>query len=458
MLWHFYHLLVKLKEDNLYLRLVQRFLPSPFSIAVILTVVTFTVAWVLTDSKDGSTPYAIQLVEFWEKGFWELLSFSMQMVLILVLGHTLALSTVADRFLSILTKYCNSTASAAAIISLLSISISFINWGLCLIIGAVFARKVGEYAKKNGLSMNYPLLGAAGYSGLMTWHGGFSGSAPLKVAEANHFLVGTIGQISISETVVSPMNLTAWALLVTLVPLLFYYLGRKSTPTDLPIQSTATAAHISKDVVGAEKLDHSKVLAYVLGGVITLFSVYKVLVSDQTGLSFINLNYINFLLFGLCLLAHGSIHAFLMAISQAVVGSTGIIIQFPLYAGIMGIMKYSGLVLIFSDFFIQISSPTTFPVFTLISAAIVNTFVPSGGGQWAVQGPIVCNAALELGVSVNKTIMALSYGDQLTNMLQPFWALPLLGITNLKAKDILPYSFLVMMVGLLIFIGVLLVF
>jgi len=121
-------------------------------------------------------------------------------------------------------------------------------------------------------------------------------------------------------------------------------------------------------------------------------------------------------------------------------------------------MKYSGLVLIFSDFFIQISSPTTFPVFTLISAAIVNTFVPSGGGQWAVQGPIVCNAALELGVSVNKTIMALSYGDQLTNMLQPFWALPLLGITNLKAKDILPYSFLVMMVGLLIFIGVLLVF
>lgn len=446
-----------MKEDHLYLRLVHKLLPSPFSIAIILTIVTYIIAWIFTDSTDLSTPYALQLLGFWEQGFWELLSFTMQMVLILVLGHTLALSNLADRALNLLTKYCQDTASAAAIISLLSIGVSFINWGLCLIIGAVFARKVGEYAKKNVIGMNYPLLGAAGYSGLMTWHGGFSGSAPLKVAESNHFLAETIGQIPISDTVFSSMNLTAWGLLITLIPLLFYYLGKKSGVTELPSISSDVGM-ANTNLTGAEKLDHSRFLALIIGGVVVLFSIYKVVISEQSGFSFINLNYINFVLFGLCLIAHGTIYRFLKAVQEAVIGATGIIIQFPLYAGIMGIMKYSGLVLIFSDFFIQISTPVTFPIFTLISAAIVNTFVPSGGGQWAVQGPIVCNAALSLGVPINKTIMALSYGDQLTNMLQPFWALPLLGITKLKAKDILPYSFLVMILGLIIFAGVLLLF
>lgn len=446
-----------MKENHLYLRLVKNLLPSPFSIAIILTVVIYGVAWFWTDSKVSTTPYALELLGYWEKGFWELLSFSMQMVLILVLGHTLALSSVADRALNILTKYCNNTASAAAIISLISIGISFFNWGLCLIIGAVFARKVGEYAKKSAFGLNYPLLGAAGYSGMMTWHGGFSGSAPLKVAESNHFLIESIGQISINETVLSSMNLTAWTLLIILVPMLFYYLGSRSNDTAIP-NFFSTHRETKTKVSGAERLDHSKLLAYFLGGVIMLFSLYKIASSDQNSLTFINLNYINFVLFGLCLVAHGTIQAFLTAIQQAVVGATGIIIQFPLYAGIMGIMKYSGLAIIFSDFFIQISTPTTFPIFTLISAAIVNTFVPSGGGQWAVQGPIVCNAALALGIPINKAIMALSYGDQLTNMLQPFWALPLLGITQLKAKQVLPYSFLVMILGFLIFTSVLLMF
>jgi short-chain fatty acids transporter len=447
-----------MKEDHLYLRLVKHLLPSPFSIAIVLTLVTYLVAWLLTDSgQDTTTPYAIELLGFWEQGFWELLSFSMQMVLILVLGHTLALSSFADRVLNMLTKYCTDTASAAAIVSLISISVSFFNWGLCLIVGAVFARKVGEYAKQHALTINYPLIGAAGYSGLMTWHGGFSGSATLKVAETDHFLVETIGQIPINETILSPMNLTSWALLIVIIPAIFYYLGSKSSSMHLPDFHLAEEKKVAK-VQGAERLDHSKLATYALGGIILCFSLYQLISSDQSSLSIINLNYINFVLFGLCLTAHGTIHAFSIAMQKAVSGATGIIIQFPLYAGIMGIMKYSGLVLIFSDFFIQIATPTTFPIFTLLSAAIVNTFVPSGGGQWAVQGPIICNAAMTLGIPVNKAVMALSYGDQLTNMLQPFWALPLLGITQLKAKDILPYSFIVMLVGLLIFTGVLLIF
>jgi short-chain fatty acids transporter len=126
-------------------------------------------------------------------------------------------------------------------------------------------------------------------------------------------------------------------------------------------------------------------------------------------------------------------------------------LQFPLYAGIMGMMKYSGLTDVFTQFFIDISTTETFPLFTMISAGIVNFFVPSGGGQWAVQGPVIVEAAQNLGVPVSKAVMALAYGDQLTNMIQPFWALPLLAITGLKAGDILKYSFRIMIAGLLLF-------
>ena len=155
---------------------------------------------------------------------------------------------------------------------------------------------------------------------------------------------------------------------------------------------------------------------------------------------------------------HKTFINFLRAVDNAIVGSSGILIQFPLYFGIMGIINQSGLTLLMSNFFINISNEITFPIFTFISAGIVNIFVPSGGGQWAIQGPIIVEAATQLGVSIPKSIMALAYGDQLTNMLQPFWALPLLGITGLKAKDILPYTLILFIVGFSIFIFGLLFF
>ena len=120
--------------------------------------------------------------------------------------------------------------------------------------------------------------------------------------------------------------------------------------------------------------------------------------------------------------------------------------------GIMGIMKSSGMVVMISDFFSSIATATTLPIYTFFSAGLVNLFVPSGGGQWAIQGPIVIESALKLGVPLPKAIMALAYGDQITNMLQPFWALPLLGITKLKAKEILPYTLILMVVGIVVYI------
>ena len=161
---------------------------------------------------------------------------------------------------------------------------------------------------------------------------------------------------------------------------------------------------------------------------------------------------------GLALILHVNFTNFLSAVEEAIKGASGILIQFPLYFGIMGIMRDSGMVVEIANFFVSISNETTLPIFTFFSAGLVNIFVPSGGGQWAVQGPIVVESALQLGVPLPKAIMALAYGDQLTNMLQPFWALPLLGITKLKANEILPYTLMVMVLGAIIFIGGLLLF
>lgn len=451
----------------------KTFLPAPFTIAVILTIITLVLAFTLSSSEATGIARITKVLGFWEQGLWNapLLVFAMQMMLILVLGHTLALTKPIDVIIGYATRYCNNTANAAAIVTLLTVLVALFNWGLGLIFGAILARKVGEYAVKNDIDINYPLIGAAGYAGMMVWHGGISGSAPIKVAEDGHItsLMSSIvsteqlqllpNSISFSETVFGNMNLAAVLLAIIVLPTFMYFLGKKSSVGSyLPIEKTELDLK-SIDVSGAERLDHSNYFGLAIGAIITVYCTYlAVSVFPEKGFGFINPNYINLLLLGLCLLLHRSFFKFLTAIDQAIGGASGILIQFPLYFGIMGIMNSSGLVQLFSDFFVEISNETTFPIFTLLSAGIVNIFVPSGGGQWGVQGPIILQAALELGANIPKSIMALAYGDQLTNMLQPFWALPLLGITGLKAKEILPYTVALMGVGTILFVSVLLIF
>jgi short-chain fatty acids transporter len=438
------------------IRVFKALLPAPFTIAVVLTLVTFVLAYFL--SPEQETP--LSLIAYWEKGLWNspLLVFAVQMMLMLVLGHVLALTKTISHWIDKATLFCSNTAQAAAWVTLLTLIVSFFNWGLGLVFGAIFARKVGEYATKNNIPLNYPLIGAAGYSGLMVWHGGISGSAPIKIAEKGHFLEEQMGVISQSETIFSNMNISISLVLLIVLPSLMYVLGKKGESRIIKLKTTPIENE-KVEIEGAERLDHSKILAYLFGGIIVFYCMYKALILPQElSLSFITPNFINLFLLGLGILLHKNFYHFLKGVNQAISGASGILIQFPLYFGIMGIMNSSGLVGVFSDFFVSISNATTFPIFAFISAGIVNVFVPSGGGQWGVQGPIIIEAASQLNVPYWKAVMALAYGDQLTNMLQPFWALPLLGITGLKAKDILPYSLLLLLVGGSIFVIGLLLF
>jgi len=381
----------------------------------------------------------------------------MQMMLMLVLGHTLALTKPVHNLITKATLYCTNTSKAAATVTLLTIIVSLFNWGLGLIFGAIFARKVGEHFSKEGKKINYPLIGAAGYSGLMVWHGGISGSAPIKIAEAGHFLENKIGVISQGETIFSTMNVVVSFSLIILLPLLMYWIGKRNPGKIIKLQIKEEEKIIKAK--GAEHLDHSNILAYIFGGMIVTISIYNfIFQSNYMSFSFLTPNYINLLLLGLAIIMHKSFYNFLNAVDKAISGASGILIQFPIYFGIMGIMNHSGMVDIMSELFVNISNKTTLPIFTFISGAIVNIFVPSGGGQWAVQGPIIVEAAIKLGVDIPKNIMALAYGDQLTNMLQPFWALPLLGITKLKAREIIPYTLIIMCAGIIIFVSALMIF
>jgi len=167
---------------------------------------------------------------------------------------------------------------------------------------------------------------------------------------------------------------------------------------------------------------------------------WRVFFNGAQDWSFVDLNFVNFTLLALGLLFFGSLSNYVNSLSHALKGATDIIIQFPFYAGILGMMKYSGLLVLLADDMVSRSGPDFFPLFSFLSAAMVNFFVPSGGGQWAIQGPVMMEAAQKLGIDIPKMIMAFAYGDQLSNMLQPFWALPLLSITGIPAKEIFKYT------------------
>ena len=467
------------KKDfsSTFIKVFRTLLPSPFAIAIVLTLVTVAMCVMFGEFGNDIAGLAKlkQVGQWWENGLWNgpFMIFAMQAMIMLVLGHILTLCRPIAWLINKATAtFCTSTATAAFVVTLFTVIAGWLNWGVGLIFGAIFARKVAEYAVAHNVRLNYPIIGACGYVGLMVWHGGLSGSSMFKISEPGHLaemmdglmdpaaIAALPNAIPYSETVFTSMNLTVTLALLILLPLTMWFIGKRSKPQEIVLPVSTFSSEIkTEEVLGAEKLDYSKILGIGVGVIILIVAVISAIDHPQfSSAGFIQPNWINLTLLGLCLTLHARFISFLRATDDAISGAAGILIQFPLYFGIMGLMKSSGMVHMMSDFFVSISNETTYPIFTFISAGVVNIFVPSGGGQWAVQGPIIVQSAQDLGVSLHKSILAMAYGDQLTNMLQPFWALPLLGITGLKAKDILPYTLILMLVGIAIFVSALLIF
>lgn len=438
---------------NFFDRLVQRYLPDAFLFAVILTLLVFVMGIFMT----GSTP--IQMVQYWGSGFWDLLAFSMQMALVVVTGYMLANTQIVKSILKKISMLAKSPIQAIMLVTVIATIASLINYGFGLVVGALMAIQIAKRVP----SVDYRLLVASAYSGFLVWHGGFSGSTPLLIATEGHFLEEQIGIIKVTETLFSSFNLFIVFVLLVTLPLLNAYLmkTREKTQITNPVidwdddefdkkaEEAATVAETPSD-----RIENSFIISLLIGLLGVSYIVYHFVVNGFD----LNLNIVNLTMLFLGIILHRTPRRFLNSVNDAVKNVGGIIIQFPFYAGIMGMMVASGLSEQLSMMFVNISTEFTFPLFTFISAGIVNFFIPSGGGQWAVQGPIMISAGMELGVSNAKTAMAVAWGDAWTNMIQPFWALPLLAIAGLKVKDImgfcviiLIYSFFPIAIGLLLF-------
>lgn len=445
---------------------MQKFLPDAFLFAVVLTVIVFVFGMIAT----GQGP--LDMLKHWGKGVWGLLAFSMQMVLVLVTGHVLALAPPFKKLLIKLAGIPKTPFQGIALVTIVSYVACILNWGFGLVIGAIYAKEIAKKLK----GIDYRLLIASAYAGFVWWHAGFSGSIPLSISTqpaAGAAIANTGGTMTqaaaITQTLFSPTNLFIILATLIVLPILTTMMHPKNEEDVVSIDPSLLAEEetpkLTKEQIAAmspaEKLENLPIINLALGA---MGVVYIVLYFSGLASFNLDLNIVNFIFLIAGVILHWTPRSLLNAVGEAAKGAGGIVLQFPLYAGIQAMMVGANaatgvsLASVISSFFVGISTVKTLPFFTFLSAGIVNFFVPSGGGQWAVQGPVMLPAAQELGVELPRVAMAIAYGDSWTNMIQPFWALPALGIAKLGARDIMGYTLIVLVVtgiiagaGLLLF-------
>jgi len=475
-------------------RAFRRIVPDPYVIAVLLSLVVALLALTLgtfpklaaTDLTPSLLDKCSALLGAWgsSDGLWRFLAFSMQMCLVMVTGHALAESKPIRRILARVSSLPRTASTGVATVAAVTCATSILNWGLGLIVGAIVARDIARSLHHRRVPAHYPLLVAAGFTGMMIWHGGLSGSAPLTMTTADNALkvvgkdtlarlgeVGYSSGIPLDKTTFSSMNAIVTLGLLVLIPLVMALLAPKSdrdiqtiaelAPKALTDETDPDFAAQTRESPGQSRLEgwipdaleRSRLICWLLA--LPLIGVFArfVLTSDPRTLG---LNEIACLMMGAGLILHGSLRSYAKAAEGAGAGCVGVVLQFPLYGGVVAMLITSGLDRVIAERIAAGASHTTLPVFTFFAAGVLNTFIPSGGAQWGVQGPIAIESALKLGVDPARMVLAVAYGDQITNMLQPFWALPLLAITGAKARDIVGYCAVVMLAGGIFVIGCLL--
>ena len=429
-----------------FVRVAERWMPDPLVIAIGLTMVCFCAAVILT-------PFGpLETVDAWGEGYWSLLEFTAQMILMLALGHVVAHTRPVHKFLLWIASRVSSARMAYIGLTLLSAACSLISWGLGLVVPAVLARIIAENCRERGIRIHFPLLVACGYCGFLVSMQGLSASIPLILNTPDHFLIDKIGLIGLEHTIFSPWSITIVLAIVIVLPIIL----SMSAPDDEDIIEMPVSANVDKEenlsvdpanMTPSEKLENMRLLTFALGAFGAIYSGHYFWVGGS-----LNLNSLNMVFVVLGLLFADSTRHYVELLSNAAKVAGPFLIQYPLYAGLMGIMAASGLAEMFVNGFISISTAETLPIWTFFSAALLNLFIPSAGGQWAVQGPIMVEAALQLGTDIPRVAMSVAVGEVWTNAIQPLYAVPVLAIAGLHIRDIMGYMVLALMVNGVIYI------
>jgi short-chain fatty acids transporter len=434
-------------------RYAERYIPNPYLYAVVLTFITVAAALIWTASTPG------QVIDAWYKGIWDILAFALQMALVLVTGVTLAAAPLVKKLLRRLAAVPAGQTGAAITVFLAAALGSWLNWGFGLVVGALVAREIAKRLE----DVDFSFLVAAAYMGFMVWASGLSSSIALATAtpgSALNIVEKVTGQVAgFDQTIFTAYNLVPVVLLLILIPLALRFMG----PHVREMKRVDRTALIAQDEEGtpparprtfATRLEDAWSLSLLL---VLMGAYYEVHTIGQKGFH-LDINGFIFIVLMLGLLFHWRPIRYVRAFETSARTVGPILLQFPLYGGIMGIMTGTGLAALIAARFVDFSTAHTLPFWSFISSNIISLFVPSGGGHWAVQGPFMVPAAVKLHVNPALTAMATAMGEQTANMIQPFWALPILAIARLGIKDIMGYCVIALVIGLAVFGGALLVF
>jgi short-chain fatty acids transporter len=428
----------------------ERWVPDAFIFALLATFAVVIAAKFAT----GST--VPQVVDAWGRGFWELIPFTMQMALIIITGHVLATSPPMGRLIRAVAGWPRSPRTAVAVVTLFALGSAWINWGFSMIFSAVLGREVARRVP----GVDYRALAAASVLGAGSiWAQGLSGSAALQMASPGalqpqireivaHGGVVPGGLIPFSHTIFLWQSFVSVAVEVVVVTAVMWLAtppaGRGRTASDMGIdlgQGELEPPPAKSPTPGAW-LEQSPILSWL---VVAIGVAYLVRYFLQAGepLNAINLNILNFAFLITGFLLHRTPARLMNAVQAATPAVWGVLLQFPFYAGIAGIITATHLNALLADVFVRISTPATYPPFVAIYSAVMGVFVPSGGSKWVIIAPYVMSAAHSLHVHLGWVVSSYDLGEALANLVQPFWMLPVLGLFRLNARDVMGYTFIV---------------
>lgn len=418
-----------------------RWVPDAMVFVLALTLVVYLMAWALTSHGP------VQLIHDWVKGFWILLTFGMQMSVLMITGFTVADSRYVRKGITWLVSLPKTRFSTVLMYTWVLGILWWLHWGIGMMTSIIMGRELA--VAKRGLKIHYPFIAAISYCAIICTNGP-SMAAQLLIATPGHFMEKVTGVIPISATTFDPyLLLTNFLLFLGLPVILFMVMPDEEDSVEISDQmvneilasSKVEVISDPKSLTPAQRWDRSPVLPIIVG-VAGLYWIGDFLITKGVGK--MDLNTLNFVFMILGIVLHGSANSFMSSVQRGVGTVGGVIVQFPLYAGIFGIIMHSGLAHVIANWFVAISTAHNFPWVVFIYSSIMNIFVPSGGSKFVIEAPYIMPAAKQLGANVPWVINAYTFGDELTNLIQPFWALPILGAYKLKFQDILPYGVIVM--------------
>lgn len=435
------------EKSNFLSRLMDRFahwstrwVPDAMVFVLVLSVVVYVMALILTPSG----PY--QLIDYWSKGFWVLLTFAMQMTVLMITAFTVAESPQVSRALKRIAQWPKTALQAIIMFALICGVLWYIHWGIGMMASIILGREIAK--NKRGLGIHYPFLVAIAY-GMIVMANGPSMAAQLLLATPGHFMEKVTGVIPLKYTTFDIHLLVMNIVLMVAMPFLLWLIMPKGSNVsevtdDILAQYGGQQENEStvdrKSLPPAQRWDRSPVFVYIVGiaGLIWIINFFR-----TKGIVNLDLNSLNFTFLILGMMLQRTPHDYIEAVKRATGNVYGVIIQFPFYAGIFGIINYSGLAKVIADWFVSISTPDNFPLIVYWYSALLNFFVPSGGSKFVIEAPYILPAAKQLGANVNYVVNAYTFGDLHTNLLQPFWALPILASFKLRFRDILPYGLVI---------------